>query len=221
MYEKVQDLWKEYLAKHGSWGKTDPRKGLSAEVTRRLQQLDLILEKLDQARTPSAEDQAQSRKDDEHFLKTQKQFASGEITSEEFAAGLRRKSPEEIQGLIRRTNDVWLFTETFYCIAWRLREVLNIRKPASFPNLQKIDGLGIRSVRNLLIEHPEDQKDKPNYEQTMTDTNDGPVLKSLEVRIDGQTGQSSSAKDSVDRGLYINAQEFKDEMERAITKAIN
>jgi hypothetical protein len=221
MYEGVQELWKEYLAKHGSsWRKSDPRQGLSAEVTRRLEQLNLILEKLKQALTPSPEEEKRRKEETELFLKMQKLFARGDITKEDFEAGLSQKSPEETEAFIQRTKDVWLFTETFYGIAWRLREILNVRKP-SFPNLQKIVGLGIRNVRNLLIEHPEDQKGKGNYEQTMIVTNDGPVLKSLEVRIDGQTGQSSSAKDSVDRGLYINAQEFKDEMERAITKAIN
>lgn len=222
MYESVQELWKEYISKHGSssWGKNDPRKGLSAEATRRLEQLDLILEKLKQALTLSPEEEKRRKDETERFLKTQKLFARGEITKEEFEAGLSHKSPEDIQAFVQRTNDVWLFTETFYCIAWRLREVLNIRKPP-FPNLQEIVGLGIRNVRNLLIEHPEDQKDKANYEQTMIVTNDGPVLKSLEIRIDARTGQSSAAKESVDRGLHINAQEFRDEMERALRKALS
>jgi hypothetical protein len=63
MYEGVQELWKEYLAKHGSWGKSDPRKGLSAEATRRLEQLDLILEKLKQALTPSPEEEKRRKED--------------------------------------------------------------------------------------------------------------------------------------------------------------
>jgi hypothetical protein len=220
MYERVGELWKEYITKYGSsWGESDPRKGLSAEATRRLEQLDLILEKLKQALTLSPEEEKRRKDETEWFIKTQELFARGEITKEEYEAGLSQKSPEDIQAFVQRTNDVWLFTETFYCIAWRLREILNIHEP-SFPNLQKIDGLGIRHVRNLLIEHPDQQKEKANYQQTMIVTDDGPALKCLEIRIDGQTGQSSPAKESMDQGLYINAKEFKEEMEKAITNAL-
>jgi hypothetical protein len=71
-----------------------------------------------------------------------------------------------------------------------------------------------------LIEHPEDQKEKANYEQTMIVTNDGPVLKCRGIRIDAKTGHSSPAKESMDRGLYINAKKFREEIERALTKAL-
>jgi hypothetical protein len=221
MYETVRNLWKQYCTKYSAeWAGDDPRHDLSAEVRERLTQLDLVLEHLTRALALVAIDPEQVKRDAEWFTKAQPRLACGEITEEEFAAGLSRTSrtPEESRDYVHAWGEVRLFTEIFYLVAWRLLEAFNNRKPEAFPNLRRIKSRGIGDVRNLLIEHPEHRKPMPNYRQWMVVTDDGPVLKSSEVLVRG--GRVSASDESLDRGLYVNADELRREMEACLGDAL-
>lgn len=222
MYETVRDLWKQYCTKYSAdWVGNDPRHDLSAEVRERLTQLDLVLEHLSRALALVAIDPERAKRDTEWFTKNQPRLARGEISEEEFAAGLSRTSrtPEESRGYVHAWDEVRLFTEIFYFVAWRLREVLNNRKPEAFPNLRQIKARGIRDVRNLLIQHPEHGQPVPNYRQWLVVTGDGPVLKSSEVLVRGD--RVSAPEESVDRGLNVNADELRREIEACLTEALS
>lgn len=221
MYETVCDLWKQYCTKYSAdWVGNDPRHDLSAEVRERLTQLDLVLEHLGRALALVAIDPERAKRDTEWFTKTQPRLARGEISEEEFAAGLSRTSrtPEESRGYVHAWSEVRLFTEIFYFVAWRLREVLNNRKPEAFPDLRQIKARGICDVRNLLIQHPEHGQPVPNYRQWMVVTDDGSVLKSSEVLVRGD--RVSAPEESVDRGLNVNADELRREIEACLTEAL-
>jgi hypothetical protein len=222
MYETAGALWKQYCTKYSAeWVGDDPRHDLSAEVRERLTQLDLVLEHLSRALALVAIDPERAKRDAEWFTKAQPRLARGEITEEEFAAGLSRTSrtPEESRGYVHAWGEVRLFTEIFYFVAWRLREIFNNRKPEAFSNLRQIKARGIRDVRNLLIQHPEHGKPVPNYRQWLVVTDDGPVLKSSEVLVRG--GSVSATDESVDRGLYVNADELRREMEACLGDALH
>ena len=60
----------------------------------------------------------------------------------------RQTKPESRAGL-RASEEVRLFSEMFYFVAWRLREVLNGPKPRAFPEIRRIEAKGIRDVRNV------------------------------------------------------------------------
>ncbi|MGH9199281.1 MAG: hypothetical protein ACRD1T_26575, partial [Acidimicrobiia bacterium] len=78
---------------------------------------------------------------------------------------------------------------------------------------------GIRDVRNLLIAHPEQGKPAPNYKQQLVVTDDGPVLKgALGVKIIG--GRVEPLEDELDRGLYINAEGFRGELQARLMEAL-
>jgi len=129
-------------------------------------------------------------------------------------------TPEESRAYVHAWREVRLFTEIFYLVAWRLREVLNSPGPRAFPNLRRIEAKGIRDVRNLLIEHPEDGKPVANYQQSLTVTDDGPVLRTREILVRVGPGRVSPTDESVDRGLYVNADELRREMDACLREAL-
>jgi len=206
MYETVGKLWEDYRNKYSTqWSGNDPQGSLSAEISQRLLQLDLILDHLKQALSSIREPEREKR-DLEWFKQAQPRFARGEITEEEYFAGFSPPQRDR-QSYIRAWGDVRLFTEMFYFVAWRLLEVLNMQGPVAFPNLREIKAEGIRKVRNLLIQHPEDAGAAANYEQSLIVTDDGPVLKTRAVVIKGNPQRVSATNESVDRGLYVNAED--------------
>jgi hypothetical protein len=101
-----------------------------------------------------------------------------------------------------------VFVETFYFFAWR---IICITKLLPYLKNLKKKSKGITIVRNHLIEHPEREYNilSPSC---MWGSSNGPILKN--ARPTGQTFEIQ------DRGLWINAQEFKDGFEELLQNAI-
>jgi hypothetical protein len=98
MFETVGDLWKHYCAKYSvEWVKDDARHDLSAEVSQRVTQLDLVLEHLRRSLAIVTIDPERAKRDAEWFRQAQPRLVRGEISAEEFQAGFSRTSrtPEE------------------------------------------------------------------------------------------------------------------------------
>lgn len=221
MFDDLVDLWKQYVAKHAhSWQPDDPRHDLSAEVRERLVQLDIVLEYLKAALAVFFGDPAETRRELQRVIQAKNRLDSGEITQEDYIARLSApKSPEQLRALARAADEVRLFTETFYFVAWRLREVLRRGGTLAFPGFSNFDAPGVRSVRNQLLEHPE-KPDGRNFRQHLVVTDAGPVLKSPTIVLRTSTGQTEPGSESVDRGLYINAREFHDELLQRLRQAL-
>jgi hypothetical protein len=194
--------------------------GLSAEVNVRLDQLDLILTHLRRAIAVITPDQEEMARRAEWTAKVGPLLERGEIPEEVFWAGIPQSSPEELRAHELGWKEVRLFTEVFYFVAWRLREVLNTQGPYAFPHRGNIEAKGIRTVRNLLLEHPEHATD-PNYRQDLSVTDDGPVLKSLAAVFYPHTGRAGADPESLDHGLYVNAKEFGQEVEACLQVALD
>jgi hypothetical protein len=96
------------------------------------------------------------------------------------------------------------YAETFYWIAWRCRQAIR-----QMPGLKSFDPVGIREVRNKLLEHPEAADSGVIFGGFGTGGEMGPVVKAM--RYDDQKDLWK------DRGLYVNAKEFADEMHRALS----
>lgn len=103
------------------------------------------------------------------------------MSKEEFAAGFRTlpKSPEEGRAWVQAWDEVLLFTEMFYFIAWRLVDILTKRGALSFPGFSKLRARGVTLVRNHLLQHPE--KHGEIFQQRLMVTNAGPGLKGFAV----------------------------------------
>ena len=99
---------------------------------------------------------------------------------------------------VRAWYEIRLFTETFYFFAWRLREVVNGGGGVEFVGVRRIQAKGVRDVRNVLIEHPEHGKPSGNYQQSLTVTDAGPVLKSSTIVVRGASGRVDPDDASLD-----------------------
>ena len=105
-----------------------------------------------------------------------------------------------------------LFCECFHFIAFRVREILKYKNKNSyiFPDLKSFEAKGVRDVRNHLIQHPE--------------RHGGLLVNSFSVDIDGPKlkpcFQEGDVPDSRDNGLWSNANEFKNNLEKIIKEAL-
>lgn len=95
-------------------------------------------------------------------------------------------------------EELTLWTDCFYHIAWRAVCITASTNPKAFPGLGTITAVGIRDVRNHLIQHP--QASALAQAWTLS-AEAGPRLKPLEHR------PGSKAPD--DRGVFANAEEFR------------
>jgi len=111
------------------------------------------------------------------------------------------KTHELMDTLLSTSDLIHLNTTTFYWVAWRSKEIV-----CSLPELSAFNPVGVRQVRNKLIEHPHKGTTHPAL---MTDFSigsmNGPILKA--VRDDLGKG------DGFDIGLYANADEFTFKLE--------
>lgn len=185
---------------------------MSAEVRERLGQLDIVLEHLRSAIASVQGDPVETQRFMEETLQNKALVDSGQITPEEFMRRQVATSPERGKEWLRGWDEVKLFTEMFYFIAWRLVRVVTARRAFSFPGIHGIRAKGVTRVRNQLLEHPEHRGEKGKYQQWLTLTSDRPVLKSNTMIIRSDSGRVDPDEGSLDRGLFVNAVELHDEL---------
>ena len=108
---------------------------------------------------------------------------------------------------------VRLYTETFYYIAFRFREILTkpnkLTKQYALPHLRAFEALGVVSVRNQLLEHPDGPKSQVFSQDHSLGGPNGPQLKLDE-------GNSSYT----DKGLFANASELNNHLDAVLTAAL-
>jgi hypothetical protein len=118
--------------------------------------------------------------------------------------------PKNIWGTVKEGKEshnnvfiIELHAEHFYYIAFRLRNIIRY-----LPGLgKKFESVGIRNVRNLIIEHPEKSEILGNG-FSCGSIEIGPTLKCF----------TQKSKDTFhDKGLYPNAKEFKTNFENMLT----
>ena len=132
-----------------------------------------------------------------------------------FLAKFRELEPNNPDGWTRASGTVAsdvlkAHGEAFYYFAFRAREALSDIQGFDF----KFDPLGVRNVRNLMLEHPDDKHGLyvPWWE---TDCDKGLILSPC-----GEVGQKGWAG-WADKGLYPNAQEFIDKLLPKVEAALN
>ncbi len=113
---------------------------------------------------------------------------------------------DEYKKMTNEFDELQMYTEAFYFFAWRARKSL-----INLPNLKNFDPTGINRVRNNLIEHPEQVG---FYQQAFGFGGpNGPVLKN--ARPEGFEHVYE------DKGLYLNAAEFLEKLEKLIALPVN
>ena len=104
------------------------------------------------------------------------------------------------------SDELQMYTETFYFFAWRARNSI-----ITLPNLKNFDPTGINRVRNNLIEHPEQIG---VYQQAFGFGGpNGPILKNARHKGFEHLYQ--------DKGLYLNAAEFLEKLEKRIALSVD
>jgi hypothetical protein len=221
VFEDVVDLWKEYTTKHAQgWALDDQRQDRSAEVRERLVQIDIVLDYLKTALGRFFGDPAKAQRKLKWMIEAKARLDAGEITSEQYYAELSTpESPEQLRTLVRASDEVRLFTEMFYFVAWRLKEAFTTGGPSKFHGFDNFNPRGVNFVRNHLLEHPD--RFGGNFRQHVVITHAGPVLKSSTMVIRTETGRTEPDSESVDRGLFVNAQEFHEELLGRLRSALS
>ena len=125
------------------------------------------------------------------------------------ASELSEKGGAQQEALVVRIQQsmelLELFTECFYLFAWRLRQVLRL-----LPGLNAFEAKGVHTVRNQLIEHP-DPKRQPLLPAFSFDHEKGPKLKPF----------APLGLEPIDSGLWVNAEEFKSNLELLLSSHIH
>jgi len=216
MFADVLAQWKAYRASYSdNWPAPDIRADLAAEVENRLEQLDLLLDFLERAIAATRSDPETQRREAEEFLRDATRYQAGELTDDEYKAIIMSRPMRVVP--LRVWSEIRLFTEAFYFFAWRIHEILGATGPRALPGIGPFSASGVCIVRNLLLEHPEHGRE-PLYIQSLVVTDDGPILKTTSFMV--KKDRSVADPESVDRGLYRNAEEFRDAMRRSIARAL-
>jgi len=199
----------------------DVRHDRAAEVRTRLEQLDLILKYLLAAIDVVTPEPRELKRIHVWAQENYAAHVRGEISVEQWIEGTSLPSHVEPPDYISAWESITFFTESFYFFAWRLMEALNIKDRDNllrFPKLNPIKAQSVRRVRNELLQHPE--RYSQNFKQHLTLTGHGPILRTAEVAIKSATGEVIPTVNSVDKGLYVTAKEFRGELQEAFDRAI-
>ena len=103
--------------------------------------------------------------------------------------------------MFRLMSELETLTEAFYWISFRTKSVIS-----KLPGLRNFDPIGVRNVRNKLLEHPEGADSGVIWGGFASGGPMGPVLKA--PRYDHQTDIWPDA------GLFANAIEFSNDLKR-------
>lgn len=110
---------------------------------------------------------------------------------------------------------VLLYTETFYYLAFRFQQILTTRNQPTgnypLPLLHGFEAVGVRDVRNHLLEHPEGRGSQSFSQDHSLGGTNGPQLK---------LDSGSTTSTHPDAGLFVNAAEFKRHLQKALNRAI-
>jgi hypothetical protein len=189
MFDAIIPILDQYTDKYGH------EKGyevhLAAEVKVRLAELQFIIDRV-------------------HVVET-----DGEVSAIRSVQAAVKNNPAQAFEVFNRaigemSTEAKILTEAFYNNAWRIRQVI-IHRKKPLPGV-KFESVGVREVRNELMEHPE--KGDEIFAQSFSSGGpEGPVLKGYRPAGTARTFQ--------DRGLYVNAEEFAANLSHALNEALS
>ena len=146
----------------------------------------------------------------------QRHVLSGKpLSSEDFSLPIEaRPEVTEVGSVIREAFfHVRLLAESYYYLAARFRGILTTRNKLThlhaLPLLESFEAEGVRNVRNHLLEHPEGRTSQQFSQDHSLGGENGPEL---EVGTDNAS--------HVDKGMFVNASEFKQELGKTLSAAI-
>ena len=133
------------------------------------------------------------------------------MSEAEYLAGIesRMQPMDDPDAKLRAYEEVGLFAEAFYFFAWRLRDVL---RKSGFPGMGGFDVVGVRNVRNQLLQHPGGD----HLAMALLVTSAGPSLKTMTAEVRGVPADVRPTAENLDQGLWVNVAELHDELDRRL-----
>ena len=165
---------------------------LFEEADVRLQQLSFLYQKVRECAT-------------EHLEVQRLWLAAYPHTREADGSDTIEVPAEEERKAAQLAFQVRLYTECFYLLAGRLRELIR-KGELPIPGAKLFEAAGVRDVRNKLLQHPEGSDSRVFSQSIMFGPEHGPVLKP--IRDQERSGVF------LDAGLDVNAAELRDELLR-------
>lgn len=197
-FKEVYNLFEKYYQINVKKNTDGFNSELCIEAKKRIMQLDYILsllKKLDDEIVDINEKMSKRLKDWRDNLDL-KDYENKEPPKELWMSDKERKIS------IENVFKIELNAESFYYLSFRLRNIIRY-----LPGLgKKFESKGVRNVRNLIIEHPEKSEIFENG-FACGSKEYGPSLKSI---------RSSSNNLIRDKGLYLNAKEFRTNFEKIL-----
>jgi hypothetical protein len=209
MYTKTIEIFDEYCRKHNAHLTPLFNNDLCAEVRERLEQLSFIVSKvkfLEQTATEYQRDWDAAIK--LHLADLNRRGISFEddpnVPFKEMTTQDARRQKDAI-------FEMTLLTESFYYLAGRIRTLLR-NKHAPMPGLGNFESEGVRNTRNKLLEHVENSDSLVFTRSFGCGGSQGPVLRAIRL--------STQENIFPDRGLYVNAEEFRENLERLLALSL-
>jgi hypothetical protein len=187
MFSNTLRLWKQFEAAAGAKHGTQFNSNASAEMGERLKQLSF--------------------------------FANHTLRCADLMAKAERAMSKKIWEADCNPHEIFLqsmeplfelraYVEAFYYFAFRVLKVAR----RGFPELAQFESIGVRLVRNHLIEHPEKKSSRALVWSFGFDEQKGAILKS------GQPIKGTTAFE--DPGFTANAEEFRTNLELLLVHAL-
>jgi hypothetical protein len=182
---------------------------LGCEVRKRLEQLEFIIGKVRRLEVEAAEPLARFKAEfQEHALIVHKHDGQANAP---VLPPLTQITPEEFSAYHRAQFEMELLTEAFYYFAGRIRTIIKSpEKP--LPGLGAFECVGVRNTRNKLLEHAEGRDSRVHMIGFGWGAACGPVIKAIR--------QSEQVDVFPDKGLYLNAEEFRANLVRVLQTSL-
>jgi hypothetical protein len=198
MFKSVTKKFGKYLDKMKAENPVGFNSDLWTEANKRLEQLQWLYDHISRKHSRLMELNWRENRRMERLRKDFK-LTSGSITGPQ--------SPDS-RKISRLMFEIEMLTESFYYLAGRMRTLL---RQGPLPGLKSFECKGVRNVRNKLLEHPE--KESQVFLQSFgVGGEEGPTLK-----VERPKGQETIFPDA---GLWANAAEFKDNLEKLLDRAL-
>ena len=208
VFEKTVVLFEDYYRLMDREERPGFARDLAVEVQERLRQLDYLLRRVEGAENVlKLSQEASVELAHERMRRLEEEGLSWE--SDLYPIPLM--SQEDVSGWVTATFEARLFTECFYYVAGHIRTILQSRS-RPLPGLHRFEAKGVRTVRNKLLEHAGEGDNVVTVSSFGFGGPNGPGVKA--VRPNDQVGTD------VDEGLYANAKEFREALERRLRREL-
>lgn len=209
MFDEVITLYDEYYRLLDRQQEPAFIRDLASEVRERLQQMTWIVRR---ARELEAIADAAFARSKSAFVAHVERLKAEGLDYEKVPAPDEMKlTTADYRAHSDATFELKLLTESFYYVAGRARSLLR-HKRTPVPGLESFECVGVRNVRNKLLEHPEGSDSQVFIQSWAWGNPRGPVLKA--VRYGGQEEVFPDA------GLYANAEQFRDNLASALRRTL-